>query len=235
MTTRPSGQLFRLFKHLLMENNYPFKWLDELVEFRLDPLSAAFSGPKDRELEELRAAVAAALEEIYTSLNAHVFLLFSPKDALPVIRAFRDATAWLSLRAEQNLVAATDHASRQANHYLLCGLKELRLRIEQKYEVLSNHPRPDQAGAGPAEDCKVLLKLSVDQFAIILKAADDTRILASRSLSMVFRSVIPHISTTKTEHVSWKSARSSTYKMAENDKTAAIAALMQLIEHIRTY
>jgi len=219
-----------------MENQYPFKWLDELVEFRLDPLSSAFAGPTDQDLKELQAAVSGALEEVYTSLNAHVFLLFSHKNALPVIKAFRDATAWLYLRAEQNLVVATDGTSRQAIVYLLTGLKELRMRIEQKYEDASSPIQAEKPGNfTPAEGYKVILKLSVDQFAIILKAADDIRLIASRSLSMIFRSVIPHISTSKTEHVSWKSARSSTYKMEESDKTAAIATLTQLIERIRTY
>ncbi|MDO3641247.1 hypothetical protein [Mucilaginibacter sp. L3T2-6] len=219
-----------------MENRYPFKRLDELVEFKLDPLSKTFNAPAEEEQEAMRASISASLEEIFTALNAQVFLLFSSNAAVPVIQAFKNAVAWLHLRVEQNLVMTTDLASQEMNRFLLEGLEELQVRIDKRHDALAGQPdNLKRMAADSAVNYKVLLKMSVDQFAIILKAADDARILASRSLSMVFRSVIPHISTTKTEHVSWKSARSSTYKMEENDKSAAIAVLKQLIDRIQSY
>ena len=82
---------------------------------------------------------------------------------------------------------------------------------------------------------KVLCRLSVDQIAIILKAADQLNVLVARSFSQVLRSIVPFLSTERFQDVSWKSARSSTYKMEGSDKEVAIKTLEALIRQISDY
>jgi hypothetical protein len=82
---------------------------------------------------------------------------------------------------------------------------------------------------------KILCRLTVDQVAIVLKAADEVRLLTARSFSLVLRTIVPFLSTERLQDFSWKSARSSTYKMEGSDKEIAIRALEALIEKIRQY
>ena len=77
--------------------------------------------------------------------------------------------------------------------------------------------------------------LSVDQIAIILKAADDIKLVVTRSFSQVLKSIVPFLSTERFKDFSWKSARSSSYKMEDGDKTVAIETLEALISKIRQY
>ena len=82
---------------------------------------------------------------------------------------------------------------------------------------------------------KLLCKLSADQIGVILKAADDTKIVLASSLSVVFRSIVPFLSTDKSKNLSWDSMRKRTYHIEQIDKDVAIATLEKLILQIREY
>jgi hypothetical protein len=82
---------------------------------------------------------------------------------------------------------------------------------------------------------KLLCKLSADQIGVILKAADDTKLLLASSLSVVFRSIVPFLSTDKIKNLSWDSMRKRTYHIEQIDKDVAIATLEKLILQIREY
>ncbi|QKJ32843.1 hypothetical protein HQ865_24830 [Mucilaginibacter mali] len=81
----------------------------------------------------------------------------------------------------------------------------------------------------------MLCRLSVDQIAIILKAADDIKLVVTRSFSQVLKSIVPFLSTERFKNFSWKSARSSSYKMEGSDKAVAIQTLEALIDKIKEY
>lgn len=82
---------------------------------------------------------------------------------------------------------------------------------------------------------KILAKLSVDQMALILRAADDVRIIMARSLSSVFKNIAPHLSTPQKEDISFDSMRSKAYSAEFRDKEIAIRTLQQLIDKIKEY
>jgi len=82
---------------------------------------------------------------------------------------------------------------------------------------------------------KVLCMLSVDQTALILRAADETRLLKAKSMNQVFRTVVPYLSTPNREELSYGSLRSKSYHPEEKDKQQAIAALQKMIQKIKDY
>ncbi|TWI87833.1 hypothetical protein [Chitinophaga japonensis] len=82
---------------------------------------------------------------------------------------------------------------------------------------------------------KVLVSLSTDQIALLLRAADELRILMARSLRSVFRAIIPYISTPKKEDPKWDNMRSKAYSAEERDKEVVIRLLERMIEKIRSY
>ncbi|MXN91152.1 hypothetical protein GR160_07900 [Flavobacterium sp. Sd200] len=82
---------------------------------------------------------------------------------------------------------------------------------------------------------KVLLELSSDQIGLIFRAADDLRILVAKSLSQVFRSITPHLSTPYNDTLSYKGMRTQSYVAEDRDKQIAIDALERIIKKIKEY
>ncbi|MGM1430186.1 hypothetical protein ACS126_13075 [Sphingobacterium lactis] len=82
---------------------------------------------------------------------------------------------------------------------------------------------------------KLVCTLSEDQIGIILKAADDLKIVISRSLSNIFNQIVPYLSTPYKEDLSPDSMRSHTYSIEERDKQIVIETLQKMIEKIKEY
>ncbi len=89
----------------------------------------------------------------------------------------------------------------------------------------------------PAENekAKVLCVLSTDQTGLILRAADELKILIARSMNEVFKTIVPHLSTPYKENLSYDSMRSKSYAAEERDKKIAIETLEKIIEKIKNY
>lgn len=82
---------------------------------------------------------------------------------------------------------------------------------------------------------KIRVNLSADQIALLLRACDEARLVEARSMSEVFRKIVPHMSTPAKVDLSYESVRSKSYTAEERDKTAAIAVLEKLIQKIKRY
>jgi len=82
---------------------------------------------------------------------------------------------------------------------------------------------------------KVSVQLSSDQIGIILRAADELRILVARSLSQVFNTIVPHLSTSNRDNPSPKGMRTQAYVAEERDKAIAIETLQRIINKIKEY
>jgi hypothetical protein len=97
----------------------------------------------------------------------------------------------------------------------------------------------EQKSSGTAsqkpEPQKLLCILSVDQMALLLRAADDMKIVTARSLNAVFKTIVPHLSTPYQENISYDSMRSKSYTAETRDKEIVIETLQQIIKKIRDY
>lgn len=82
---------------------------------------------------------------------------------------------------------------------------------------------------------KIEWALSADQIALILRAADDARVIKAKSKSAVFKLVIPHVRTRYTESLSPSATRTSAYHAEQADKDTSIEALEKMIQFIRDY
>ena len=85
------------------------------------------------------------------------------------------------------------------------------------------------------EKAKLLSILSVDQMALILRAADDLKIVMARSLNSVFKNIVPYLSTPYQENISYDSMRSKSYAAETRDKEIVIETLQQVIKRINEY
>lgn len=85
------------------------------------------------------------------------------------------------------------------------------------------------------EKQKVLCILSSDQTGLILRAADELRILIAKSMSEVFKTIVPHLSTPYKDDLSYDGMRSKSYVAEERDKQIAIETLEKIIKKISDY
>lgn len=82
---------------------------------------------------------------------------------------------------------------------------------------------------------KLRCSLSSDQTGLILRAADELRILVARSMTEVFRSIVPYLATPHNDNLSYNGMRSKSYVAEEKDKEKAIEALERMIKKIKDY
>lgn len=82
---------------------------------------------------------------------------------------------------------------------------------------------------------KLRVNLSADQIGLLLRGCDELRLIEARSMSEVFRSIVPYLSTPAKEELSYDSVRSKSYSAEERDKEIAVAVLAKLIAKINTY
>ncbi|MES2107938.1 MAG: hypothetical protein V4577_04290 [Bacteroidota bacterium] len=216
------------------ENNYPFYWLDELAEVRLNPEKTSPETLKPAELQQIRERLPEEFNRITANLKNQAFSLYCTDHVKVVAGHYDQAIRLLQQQAQINLAQYPASGTlRETGQLLLEGLNELYQSIHQRYN--------DYLADPPASDpetfilFKVLCRLSVDQIAIILKAADDIKLLVARSFSQVLKTIIPYLSTERFPDFSWKSARSSTYKMEGGDKEIVIQTLELLIRKIKEY
>lgn len=86
-----------------------------------------------------------------------------------------------------------------------------------------------------ADENKIQCTLSSDQMGLILRATDETRILKARSMSLIFKTIVPYLSTPFKRNLSYQSVRSKSYNPEEKDKEFVIKTLERIIKHIKEY
>jgi len=82
---------------------------------------------------------------------------------------------------------------------------------------------------------KVICSLSTDQTGLIIRAADELKILIAKSMSEVFKTIVPHLSTQNKKDLSYDGMRSKSYVAEERDKQIAIKTLQEIIKKIQGY
>lgn len=80
---------------------------------------------------------------------------------------------------------------------------------------------------------KIVCNLTVDQLSLLFKAADLSNIIAARSLSAIFQSVAPYLSTPHRTEISPGSLRVKSYSVEERDKALLIEIMTRLIDQIK--
>lgn len=93
----------------------------------------------------------------------------------------------------------------------------------------------NRLSVGKGQISKVLINLSADQISLILRGADEARIFAAKSMSQIFKTIIPHLSTPNRTNLSYDAMRGKSYVAEERDKEIAIEALEKIIRKIRDY
>ena len=82
---------------------------------------------------------------------------------------------------------------------------------------------------------KLLCIFSTDQMGILLRAVDELQVVKARSMTEVFKTIVPHLSTPYKEDLSYDAVRSKSYAAEERDKKIVMETLQQVIEKVKRY
>ena len=82
---------------------------------------------------------------------------------------------------------------------------------------------------------KLTCNLSSDQLGLILRAAEELKIISAKSMNEVFKTVVPYLSTAHKEELSYDGMRSKSYVAEKRDKRIAIERLEQIMIAIKEY
>jgi hypothetical protein len=100
----------------------------------------------------------------------------------------------------------------------------------QIIEKKTNEPSVTDSPSG-----KILCKLSTDQTALILRASNELKILISKSMNHLFKTIVPFLSTPNKVNLSYDAMRSKAYVAEERDKEIVIETLERMIKQIKEY
>jgi hypothetical protein len=217
---------------------YPYAWLDEVVEITLNPEKTKVAELQVQQLESIESKFDQELQGVLRDLKTNTFCLFSIKKIKAVVAQYYDSLLQLERQAIQNLAAyPDDHPLVATGENIIFYIQNTGIAFKKRYGKYITTPVSENGIASPQPTVvsKLLCKLSADQIGVILKAADDTKLLLASSLSVVFRSIVPFLSTDKIKNLSWDSMRKRTYHIEQIDKDVAIATLEKLILQIREY
>jgi hypothetical protein len=218
---------------------FPFAWLDEIIEVTLNPRLTACELISSEQIMTVGRRLQREIADIQFLLRSTTFGMDSRDKIQITVEQFETEVLYLAELAEENLKAySAGSPLYNLGKMIIDELAGLHLWIIRRYPAYTRQggtPARNKTSRVSSAIYKVLCKLSVDQIGIILKAADETRLIVSRSLSMVFKAIVPHLETENKKELSWDSMRSSTYHPEESDKAAAIAALEKMIGKIKGY
>lgn len=227
--------MYRLYE----ERTFPFEWLDEIIEVTLNPKFTECELIRDDQLQSLRVAIAKEMAELYLRIKITTFELDSRDKIRTVVEQFELEVLYLRELAEENIRGyAAESELYGLGKFIIVELEVLMLKMSKRYPSFTKQIQDENPARRRKISTvlyKVLCRLSVDQLGIILKAADETKLILSRSLSMVFKAIVPYLATENKDELSWDSMRSSTYHPEESDKAAAIEALEKLIRKIKDF
>jgi hypothetical protein len=128
--------------------------------------------------------------------------------------------------SKNNIKNVLQNWFKQEIHYLERKL-ELTVKADYDLENIDN--------SLSKSECKIECDLSADQIALILRAADESRIVKARSMNYFFKMIVPYLSTPFKKNLSYQSVRSKSYNAEDRDKDIAVRTLEKIIKKINTY
>lgn len=218
---------------------YPYAWLDEVIEVTLNPAKTNVTKIETPQLKIIEAKFIQELADVVNQLKANTFYLLSTKKLKVLVSQYYKSLSQLKRQATANLDAyPPEHPLVLTGECILLNLQEIEFILKQRYgqyiEEIADKSI-DEEISSKDHIPKVTCRLSVDQIGIILRAADDIRLIIASSISIIFRRIVPFLATEKTKVISWNSMRKSSYQIEQSDKDIAVAMLEKMIERIKHY
>jgi hypothetical protein len=219
------------------ENSYPFLWLDELVEVKLNPDKTNPKSLSNEDLHQIHNRLPEEFTRITNHLKTQAFCLYCSDHIKVVAGHYDQAVRLLQLQLQHNLQLYPKNCKlRPTVNKLLGLLNEMELSLRTRYQrylpdAVQPPETPDPAGLMN----KILCALSADQIGILIRAAFDVKLIIGKSFRKVCKAIAPFISTPWKDEVAWDTIRSHAGRPEDRDKAIAIETLEKMIVQIKGY
>ncbi|MEH6680369.1 MAG: hypothetical protein V7724_07455 [Sediminicola sp.] len=225
-----------------MAQRYLLEWFDLLIVTTLDADRTNIGEMDPRQATELIQKIRNETASFKTRMKYRAFSLTREKH----IRLFIQ-NHYVSIRILRGVVREREERGiSQRKHIeeifsvLYTSLGELLIFLETwfaRYLPVDGYAKRKGRKAVPTAKVteKILCNLSTDQIALVLRAADELRILKARSLRSVFKIIVPHLSTPNKKNISFDAMRVNAYKAEDRDKEVTIGQLQHIIKKIKGY
>ncbi|MBS1749293.1 hypothetical protein DC498_17125 [Terrimonas sp.] len=166
-------------------------------------------------------------------IAAHINSVEQPSERMECL--LFDLKSFKQLHKKPGMIFLTQNAvlHKQVDNWFSQEIFYLEKKIH--YAIVPLKGGEQKSAPKDKEKEKLLSILSVDQMALILRAADDLRIVMARSLNSVFKNIVPFLSTPYQENISYDSMRSKSYSAEGRDKEIVTETLQQMIKKINEY
>lgn len=226
-----------------MTQTYLLEWMDLTVTSTLNP------GKTDLTMItpiQSKAIIKKATEQtflIQSQFTLQVFSLTKEKQIKILVGNYYSSLLFLLDKITEINSSNDQHREhlKEVTATLISCLDELITFVESRFGNYLNKPLPIiekkiyESSVIDSSSSKVLCKLSTDQTALILRASDELKILISKSMNHLFKTIVPFLSTPNKVHLSYNAMRSKAYIFEERDKQIAIDTLERMIKQIKEY
>ncbi len=233
-----------LYAFVNSKSNYPITYREVLYQKELI-----------RELEILKepqreTSIFTALEEllIYMNFNSKEYINYFRDSIAKRIHLFQNEADKLDrllfLFKEFSQMHSNENIGYNLNdqnlktvlsNWFIQEIAYLEKKIHQSIVSKQDTEKTSNQQQEKNKEHKITCLLSADQIGLILRASDESRILNAKSMSEVFKMIVPHLSTPYKSDLSYHSVRSKSYNAEDKDKEIAIETLEKIIKKIKTY
>ncbi len=218
------------------------EWLDSLITGSLNPEKNDLNGLSDEDIYCIATRVKEEKERLLVNLKKQLFSLRKKKHAVFLVNQLH--SSFIVLMNQVLKHQKDQKLNRQSFGELYSALisvfQESLSFIELHFIAYlktdqSIHKKETEIIPEKNASQKLLCDLSVDQMALLLRSAEDLKIITARSINSLFKTIVPHLSTPNQDNISPDSMRSKSYVAETRDKEIAIQALEKMIKRIKEY
>ena len=226
-----------------MTQTYLLEWLDLTVTSTLNPNKTDLTMITPI---QSRAIIEKATEQtflIQSQFTVQVFSLTKEKQIKILVGNYHSSLLFLldKIREINNRNDFDGDSLKEVATTLISCLDELIIFVQSRFANYLGAPsqiiqsKTNNLSIIDSPSGKVLCKLSTDQTALILRASDELKILISKSMNHLFKTIVPFLSTPNKVNLSYNAMRSKAYVAEERDKEIAIETLERMIKQIKEY
>ncbi|MCV9926302.1 hypothetical protein OIU83_01455 [Flavobacterium sp. LS1R49] len=226
-----------------MTQTYLLEWIDLMVTSTLNPNKTDLTMITTIQSREIIEKATQQTLFIQSQFTIQVFSLTKEKQIKILVGNYYSTLLFLQdkiIEINSNSTFSTDNL-REVTSTLFSCLDELITFVESRFANYLSEPfqvierKTNRTMVIDYPSGKVLCQLSTDQTALILRASDELKILISKSMNHLFKTIVPFLSTPNKVNLSYDSMRSKAYVAEERDKEIVIETLERMIKQIKEY
>ena len=226
-----------------MTQTYLLEWLDLTVTSTLNPNKTDLTMITPI---QSRAIIEKATEQtffIQSQFTVQVFSLTKEKQIKILVGNYYSSLLFLLNKITEINSSNDLHRDnlKEVTATLIACLNELIIFVESRFANYLGAPsqiiqsKINNLSIIDSPSSKILCKLSTDQTALILRASNELKILISKSMNHLFKTIVPFLSTPNKVNLSYDAMRSKAYVAEERDKEIVIETLERMIKQIKEY